>query len=65
MTFSHLALGMGNGQVYSQLFGLGIGIKNKFPTCGIGNGNKKIIPQILKWDIASHVPKCWECNWKI
>ena len=28
MTFAHLGLGMGNGQTYSQILGLGMGIKS-------------------------------------
>ena len=57
MTFSHLGLGMGNGQDYSQILvsgmgmtkaktqhlGLRLGIKIQFSTFGIGKGNKKLL----------------------
>ena len=31
MTFADLGLGMGNTQTYSQLLGLGVGMKNSIP----------------------------------
>ena len=79
MTLAHLELGIGNGQAYShllrwgmgikkskfQLLGLGMGMKNKFPTYMIKNGNNNLIPKILEWEIASNFPRNQECNWEI
>ena len=44
MTFSRLGFGMGNCQASFQLLGWGMGMKNQFPTFGIGNEKSKSQP---------------------
>ena len=41
MTFARLGFGMGNGQAFSQLLGLRMGMKIQFPNFGIGIGNEQ------------------------
>ena len=73
MTFAYLGLRMGNGQAYSQLLGLGMGIQNKIPNCwdwewgkksniqllGLGMGMKNHIPNLCDWE-WDLIPNIWE-----
>ena len=54
MTFVHLGMGMGIGQINSQLMGMGMEMKTP-------------IPNFWEWErvIRAHFPNYWECKWEI
>ena len=62
MTFAHLELGMGNGQAFSQLLGAEIGMKKTNSQLWVlGMGMKNSVPNPTWEKIAKRVSgKSWE-----